>query len=283
MTDKTNFAIYLPNYGIPGGVSSLIQMGELAEECGWDGFFVWDHIAPSLTETFVVFDPWVTLAAVATRTEKIRIGTTVTPIARRRPWKLARETVTLDHLSEGRLILAVGLGSSPDAEFARFGEDPDARVRAQKLDEGIEILLGLWSGEPFSFAGKHFKVDDVTFLPKPVQSPRIPLWVGGSWPHKAPFKRAARYDGVFPLFAGYERPLNPKEIEQIVAYVSSQRESEKDFEVVTIGITSGDTAENAYVRELIDAGATWWLECFWPGRAPLDEMFEIIKRGPPDV
>ncbi|MHA2042787.1 MAG: LLM class flavin-dependent oxidoreductase, partial [Candidatus Thorarchaeota archaeon] len=152
-------------------------MAKEAEECNWDGFFMWDHINPETGFKKGVADPWITLSAIAAVTERIRIGTTVTPLPRRRPQKVARETASLDVLSNGRLILGVGLGGPTDAEFEV--EDTSARIRAEKLDESLDIITGLWSGEPFSFQGKHYKFDEVTFNPTPIQKPRIPIWCAG--------------------------------------------------------------------------------------------------------
>lgn len=150
----------------PGsGARTAADLAHEAEAAGWDGFFVWDSVWG--------MDPWVTLAAVAVSTERIRIGTMLTPVSRRRPWKLAGETVTLDHLSNGRLILSVGLGA-PETGFAQFGEETDRKIRAELLDEGLDILTGLWRGQPFNYDGKHYRVRETTFMPPlpPVQSPR---------------------------------------------------------------------------------------------------------------
>ena len=164
---------YAVDTSIQGVYSNPKLVGELAllaEQSGWDGFFVWDSIGGEGP----IADPWITLAVVASVTETIRIGTAVTPVARRRPWKLARETVSVDHLSSGRLTLGVGLGDPPTTEYEQFGEDPDTLTLARKLDEGLDVLTGLWSGEEFSYRGNHHRIDRATFLPKPVQSPRIP-------------------------------------------------------------------------------------------------------------
>lgn len=181
------FGIYLPNFGTYGDVRALANLARDAEQSGWDGFYIWDHIAG---EHMPIVDPWVGLAAAALQTERIRIGTTVTPLPRRRPWKLARETVSLDHLSGGRLTLGVGIGLG-QAEWNDLGEQTDLKQRGAMLDEGLQVLTGLWSGEPFSFSGQYYQVKEAHFLPKPVQQPRIPIWVGGFWPNKAPFRRAA--------------------------------------------------------------------------------------------
>jgi alkanesulfonate monooxygenase SsuD/methylene tetrahydromethanopterin reductase-like flavin-dependent oxidoreductase (luciferase family) len=207
----------------------------------------------------------------------------VTPLARRHPWKLARETATLDHLSGGRLVLAVGLGYPPDAEFAHFGEDPDARVRAEKLDEGLDILAGLWRGKSFSFEGKHYHVGKSVFLPAAVQKPRIPIWVGGIWPKKAPFRRAARWDGVFPLKAG--GPMRKKDLEEILAYLKTHRTASGPFDVVLTGTTPGNEPARArrIVSPFVDAGLTWWLESLFGRRNSIEAMRARIRQGPPEV
>jgi len=185
-----NYGIYLPSVDEFSDPALLAELAYEAEEEGWDGVFIWDHIG----QPNAAADPWVSLAAIALKTKRVKLGPIVTPVARRRPWKLARETVTMDHLSNGRLILGVGLGWS-DQEFEVFGENSEARIRAEKLDEGLEVLAGLWSGETFSFSGKHFQVKEACFTPQPIQSPRIPIWACGAWgDKKAPFRRAARWD-----------------------------------------------------------------------------------------
>ena len=200
------FAIHVPNFGDFQDLRATATLARDAEAAGWDGFFLWDHLQYGKRTSHPTVDPWVCLAAIATQTQRIRLGPLVTPIPRRRRWKLARETVSLDHLSGGRLILGVGLGFPPDAEFASFGEDPDARTRAQKLDEGLDVLTGLWSGKPFAYAGQQVRVQQTRFRPPSLQQPRIPIWVAGSWGKAtAPFRRAARWDGVCPEGIKYRR------------------------------------------------------------------------------
>src|SRR5215203_146437 len=164
-----------------GEPRTVAELAREVEEAGWDGAFYWDGICVGGMDTY---DPWVVMAAMAMRTERVRIGAVLTPPARRRPWKLARETVALDHLSNGRLVLPVGLGALDDGGFSKVGEPTDRKVRAQLLDESLEILTGLWSGEPFSYAGEHYRLEEMTFLPPPVQKPRIPVWVVGAWPSR---------------------------------------------------------------------------------------------------
>lgn len=275
------YGIYMSNYGAELSAQALAELAHEAEEAGWDGFFLWDQIHVSKSLRAPVLDPWVTLAAIAVTTKQIRIGTTVTPVARRRPWKLARETVTLDHLSQGRLILTVGLGFPPEAEFAHFGEDPDPKVRAAKLDEGLDILAGLWSGKPFHYHGQYYQIEKTVFLPPTFQSPRIPVWVGGYWPNKAPFRRAARWDGAFPLKIG--GAMKKKDLEEILAYIQEFRSDSAPFDLVMMGYTPGDDLEKA--RKIISpyqaGGLTWWLESLFQVHDSIAAMRERIRQGPP--
>src|SRR5437763_10779934 len=218
----------LMQYGITLPTSldarTLAELAHEAEEVGWDGFFYWDVIFGN--------DPWVALTAVAMRTERIRMGTMLTPISRRRPWKLAGETVTLDHLANGRLILPVGLGA-PETGFDKVGEETDRKVRAKMLDEGLDVLTGLWSGQPFSYSGEHYHIQDVTFSPTPLQSPRIPIWVVGAWPRMKPMRRVLRYDGVLPMKMnddGSFAQMTPANI-RIIAYQNDNLMTEETRKV----------------------------------------------------
>jgi alkanesulfonate monooxygenase SsuD/methylene tetrahydromethanopterin reductase-like flavin-dependent oxidoreductase (luciferase family) len=177
----------------------VADLARRAEEAGWDGLFVWDHVTHRKELRRHIADPWVLLTAAALATRRIRLGTMITPVARRRVSKLAREVTTLDRLTGGRMILGVGLGAPLDDEFGSFGESTDAKELAAHLDEGLTALSLLWSGEPVTFRGDHVVVDDVTFLPTPVQRPRVPVWAGGRWPAKPPMRRAARWDGAAPI------------------------------------------------------------------------------------
>jgi alkanesulfonate monooxygenase SsuD/methylene tetrahydromethanopterin reductase-like flavin-dependent oxidoreductase (luciferase family) len=284
VTPTTQYAIVTPNYGEYGYARVLADLAQRAEANGWDGFFTWDHINATFAEPEPMVDAWVALSAMAMATERIRIGTWVTPVARRRPWKLAREAASVDQLSGGRLTLGVGLGAPASAEYGAFGEDPDARVRAQKLDEGLAVLGGLWSGEPFSFEGKHHRVSDVTFLPVPVQQPRIPVWVAGEWPHRAPFRRAARWDGVAPLSANLEwdELISVEDVRELVDFVSEQRGSLDGFDVAITGPTPADPpAAAGLLLPYVEAGMTWWLEGCHHRRGTLADTIGRIEAGPP--
>jgi alkanesulfonate monooxygenase SsuD/methylene tetrahydromethanopterin reductase-like flavin-dependent oxidoreductase (luciferase family) len=218
----------------------VVELAGRAEDRGWDGFFLWDHVAYR-EPVRAVADPWVTLAAVAAATTRLVIGPLVTPIARRRPHQLARETATLDRLSGGRLVLGVGLGSDRTGEFdpARFGEEGSPRARARLLDEGLDRLLAYWGGE---------------FEPPPVQRPRIPVWVATRWPHRRPLRRAARFDGVFPI----DLP-GPDALAVLLGNLRALGMPER-FDVVVENPPGTDPAP------WIEAGATWCLTGF--GRQP---------------
>jgi alkanesulfonate monooxygenase SsuD/methylene tetrahydromethanopterin reductase-like flavin-dependent oxidoreductase (luciferase family) len=232
----------------------VAELAARAERKGWDGFFVWDHVAYA-EPVRALADPWVTLAAVAMRTERVKIGPLVTPLARRRPHQLARETVTLDRLSKGRLILGVGLGSEVTGEFdpARFGEEGDPKARAKLLDDGLERLLSYWDGD---------------FEPRPVQRPRIPIWVAARWPRRRPLRRAARYEGLFPI----DLP-GPEALAELGAEIDAMRDGDAPFELVAEGEAGTDPAPWA------EAGATWFLTSF--GRQPTRaEVEAAIDAGP---
>jgi alkanesulfonate monooxygenase SsuD/methylene tetrahydromethanopterin reductase-like flavin-dependent oxidoreductase (luciferase family) len=276
------FGVFLPNFGPFGDASVLGDLAAAAEQHGWDGFFIWDHILFLEEPPQDVVDPWVALAAIALRTERLRFGALMTPLARRRPWKVARETVSLDRLSAGRLTFGAGLGFPPRAEFEVFGEDSNDRVRAQKLDEGLAILDGLWSGEPFSFEGQHYRVEETQFLPRPVQQPRPPVWIAGWWPNKPPLRRAARWDGIFTELVLGGLP-SPDQLRELLAYVHEHRESSRPFDAVVGGHTDMERSQAAEtVGPYSDSGLTWWLEKIEPGRLDsVAETLERIEAGPP--
>jgi alkanesulfonate monooxygenase SsuD/methylene tetrahydromethanopterin reductase-like flavin-dependent oxidoreductase (luciferase family) len=228
------------------------ELAARAEERGWDGFFVWDHVAYA-PPVRALADPWVTLAAVAMTTERVTIGPLVTPLPRRRPHQLARETTSVDRLSGGRLVLGVGSGSGRTGEFEpeRFGEEGDARERGRLLDEGLERLVSYWGGE---------------FEPRPVQEPRIPVWVAAMWPNRRPLRRAAHWDGVFPI----EMP-GPEALAEVVAEVRELRDpAAGDFEVVVTNPAGTDPGP------WIEAGATWCLTGFGsqPTRREVEETID---------
>jgi alkanesulfonate monooxygenase SsuD/methylene tetrahydromethanopterin reductase-like flavin-dependent oxidoreductase (luciferase family) len=276
----------LPNVREYADPRLLVELAAEAEAAGWDGVFVWDHIARDEDPSLPATDPWIVVAGMAVRTLRVRLGIMVTPLARRRPWKVAREAVALDELCGGRFTLGVGLGGGPQAEFATFGESADPRVRAELLDEGLAILDGLWSGEPFSFEGEHHRVSGAHFNPPPVQEPRVPIWVAGRWPNRRPFRRAARWDGVFPVFEGVaagEMP-SPEQLAEAVAYTREHRSDDgAAFDVALESVSAGEdrAADAALAGTYARAGLTWWVEALGWFRGPLEAMRERVRRGPP--
>ena len=260
---------------------TLVSLAEDAEAAGWDGFFLWDTMLFSVKDAYPISDPWVVLGAIAVRTKRMRIGTMITPIPRRRPWKLARETVSVDHLSGGRLILGVGLGDEPD--FSNFGEETALDVRARQLEEGVELLTGLWSGEPVNHDGRFYKAEAARFLPIPLQSPRIPIWGGGIWPNRAPFRRASRWDGAFPITVKDGAFfMTPEIIKEVAAYIRAQRQADSAYEIVANGVTDdAGTKAAELVRAYGEAGATWYLESIDHFRGSLERMRHRIREGPP--
>jgi probable F420-dependent oxidoreductase len=256
-----------------------VRLAQVAEEAGWEGFFVWDHLgfvwgAPSS-------DPWVTLSAVAVSTTHLRLGTALTPLARRRPQIVANAVASLDLLSGGRVVFGVGLGGSAE-EFTAFGEPGGAKERARVLDEGLTVVDGLWSGGPLTHHGPHYDVENVSLAPLPLQRPRIPIWIGGE---SAPaLRRAARWDGwLAPATSPDGTPImakDPERIAEMVAEIQRHRTADTPFEVAVDGYSEpGDaTLPRAYEA----AGATWWLESIHSMRGPLEEMMARIDAGPPD-
>jgi alkanesulfonate monooxygenase SsuD/methylene tetrahydromethanopterin reductase-like flavin-dependent oxidoreductase (luciferase family) len=270
----------LPN----AGPCDPIVVGELArraEDAGWDGVFLEDYIGYQ-GMGIPTFDPWIELASIACATETIRIGLQVAAPPRRRPWKLASEAVTLDHLSHGRLILGVGLGDvSTDPGFKAVGEPTDLRTRAELLDESLEIISALWTGEPVSYDGKHFRVRELTLLPSPVQEPRIPIWIGGIWPKNAVKRRAARWDGIcaFKLETtdGAENDMTPDDVHVMTTLFD---ESKDRFDICAGGRERKDDwdEERALISSLARAGLTWWTEYVAP--TDVEVMRERSSREP---
>jgi Luciferase-like monooxygenase len=273
---------------LPGGTATQqLEQAVLAEDAGWDGVFVW--------EAAYGVDAWSLLAAIAARTERIRLGTLLTPLPWRRPWKVASQTATLDQLSNGRAILAVGLGATTTG-LDRMGEITDRRTRAEMLDEGIDLIHRLWEGE-LKFSGRHYNSDlsareDLYRAGRPVQQPRIPIWVVGAWPRPRSMRRVLRCDGLLPVRIDSERrfrPTTPEDIRVMWRWLEERGKTRESFDVIAEGETPSDDASRAaaIVGPWAETGCTWWIETRWELPHESDErMREVRQRlsaGPPTI
>ncbi len=286
------YSVNVPNFGEFAAPDAFAEVARRVEEAGWDALLVWDHIVEQKHVHRDIADPWILLTAAALATNRIRLGTAITPVARRRPAKLAREVTTLDRLTGGRMILGVGLGAPVHDEYATFGDTTDTRVLAERLDEGLHALDLLWSGEPVTYRGNQITIDDVVFQPTPVQRPRVPIWVRGLWPHMAPMRRAARWDGAIPATAGFEtgRPPDPSEVRELVTFLRGSRAAQglagEPFDIVIGGQSpAGPAAGRDLVGPLADLGVTWWDERL-PWGEDMQRTEPILRRiaqGPPRI
>ena len=270
---------------LPGGPARVqIEQAVLAEAAGWDAVFVW--------ETAYGMEPWSLLAAMAQRTSRLRLGTMLTPLPWRRPWKVASQVATLDELSDGRAILTVGLGA---ADLGKWGEAADRRERAERLDEGIDLIAALWAGER-SYAGNHYQVDftDQPWLSdtvRMVQRPRVPIWVVGVWPRAKSMRRVLRCDGVVPMRVERDQPargMTPDDVRAMLTWLDEHGGRRPGFDVITEGETPADDPAAAadIVRPWAEAGCTWWLDARWSLPEPDPEglvVSERLRAGPPRV
>ena len=267
--------LYIPLFDELADPGLVARLCAEAEEAGWQGVFVWDHVR--WREPVVdVADTQITLAAIASATERIRLGPMVTPLARRRPVKVARETATLDRLSNGRLTLGVGLGSDRfGSEYSITGEELDDRKRAAMLDEALEILQAAWSGELVQHRGEHFTVDGMRFLPRPVQRPGPPIWTAGFYGNARPLRRAIRYQGFFPV--GLE---NPDQLAEVVAGLERLRREEGSDAMGPFDIAV-ELEPGTDPAPFVAAGATWGLVAFPGDQVSTDQVRGVIREGPP--
>lgn len=264
------YGLFLPPFGELAEPSALVAVAGAAERAGWDGVFLWDHVmyrAPADAAA----DPWIALAAIAAATERVRIGAMVTPLARRRPQIVARQAVTLDRLSGGRLVLGAGLGLDRSGrELSAFGEELDDRRRAAMLDEALDLVTALCSGERVVHRGEHYTADDVRFLPASVQSPRIPVWIAGRYPNRPPMRRAARWDGMFVIDMD-----DPAQMADLVDRIADLRGGVEGFDLVVMRPPGDDPAPWAA------AGATWWLTDLDPFTVTAAAAMSLAEAGPP--
>jgi alkanesulfonate monooxygenase SsuD/methylene tetrahydromethanopterin reductase-like flavin-dependent oxidoreductase (luciferase family) len=259
------FAVNLPPFT---EARAVVELAVEAEHAGWDGFFLWDHLHWRRADELEVHDPWTILAAVAARTQRIVLGTMVTPLARRRPQTIAKQLATLDHLSGGRVVLGVGVGEPGDEDFGVFGDPADRRVRAQVLDESLEVLDGLLRGDAVDHHGEHLDVV-ARFLPACVQQPRIPIWVAAKAPARPGLRRSLRWDGVAPI--GAEGFMTPGEVADYVAGVDRPTGWE-----IAVSRAPGHDADR-----YAEVGVTWLIDGTWPyDDGWFAEIQERVAAGP---
>lgn len=244
------YAVSIPPFT---DAATVIALGREAEEAGWDGVFLWDHV--QWMHGMPVHDPWVLLGAIAQATERVRLGTLVTPPTRRRPHTLAKQVTSLDHLSGGRAVLGVGLGEPDDLDFADLGDESDKKLRGVMLDEALDVIDQLWSG-PTDHVGEHYRVK-ADFVPPPVQQPRPPVWVAGVVPNRRPLRRARRWDGLVPIAPGGVA-LSPQELADYLALVPADPQQPEPWDVVA------HWGDGVPADEYADAGATWLVVSAWP-------------------
>lgn len=262
----TKSALWLPLFDALADPVLVRRLAAEAEEAGWHGLFVWDHVSWRAPVREVA-DPWITLAAAATATEALLLGPMVTPLPRRRPTKVARETATLDRLTGGRLVLGVGSGSDRfGREFSATGDETDDRRRAAMLDESLKILDAAWSGRPVHHRGAHYIVDDLTFLPRPARP--VSVWVAGFPGRTRPLRRAAARDGYVPVNLEH-----PDQLAEAVAAIAGLR-GDGPYDVAVARPAGTDLAA------WVDAGATWWLTDFDPSTVSVDEVRGVLRDGP---
>jgi alkanesulfonate monooxygenase SsuD/methylene tetrahydromethanopterin reductase-like flavin-dependent oxidoreductase (luciferase family) len=270
------FAFSFANFGYLADAQVLANLSVDAEQAGWDAVFIWDHV--NWVDMGDHVDPWIALGLIADRTTSVLLGTGITPIARRRPTKLAREILTLHKLSGGRFVFGAGNGVWP-SEFDDLGDPGDLKVRAEMLDEGLALLKSLWSGKPTEHKGAHFTMKAQAFTPHPVD---IPIWLAATWPNRKPFRRAAGFDGVMAVNQDFVTPLTITEVKDISQYVAINRDGTKPFNLSVALSTSGDMqADIQRALAYEDAGANWWQDSAYPPSETFKALQARVRRGPP--
>ncbi len=261
------YGLSVANFGTYSDPARFVELARAAENADWEGVFVWDHLAFAWGRPTA--DPWILLAAAACATERVLLGTLVTPLPRRRPHVVAVTVATLDRLSGGRVVFGAGLGGNK-RELTAFGEETDEHVRAEKLDETLDLLRRWWDGERVTHRSSHYRVDDVAVTPKPLQV-HLPIWIGGDSARAR--GRARRFDGWAPnVFDAHGMTVGP---EQLTRRLEGLDRAE-GFDVVVQGY-SDRTDPDAYAR----AGATWWLDSIHDQRGDFDAMLRRVGEGPP--
>lgn len=258
-----------------GEANEQLALAEEVEKAGWDGVFLWEGIYG--------VDPYVTMGAIAARTKRVRIGTMLTPASRRQPWKLASEMLTIDQLSQGRAIVALGLGATDFYGWKEIGEETDRKIRAELVDETIDLLTSFWGGETFSHVGKHYPIVEYKNPPPSLQRPRIPIWVVGAWKRSKSMNRVLRCDGFIPYKMDHDGSpeLTANDIREMKEFIAENRTLKTPFDIVVEGKTPGADPDQcvAQLRPWRDAGVTWWIEARWDDSR--EGLLERVRQGPP--
>ena len=259
----------------------LAELAHEAEQSGWDAVLVWDHVnlhLPGMANGGPHAEPWIALALMAQSTQRVLLGTCVTPVARRRPAKLAREILALQRLSGGRFVFGAGLGVGAE-EFDDLGEERHLPTRGDMLDEGLEVITQLLSGAPVDHDGEHYQLHSPTAFDAAAD---VPIWVAGTWPNKRPFRRAARYDGIYAMKDGFVDPLTPQDVAAMASYIQQHRATDKPFNLAVGANTSGDTSQDRdRAAALREAGANWWLDGTLTPFEDLQALRTRLHAGPP--
>ncbi|TET62485.1 LLM class flavin-dependent oxidoreductase [Candidatus Bathyarchaeota archaeon] len=271
-------------WNIENPAEYILNLAVAADKAGWEGLFLWDHITWSFHGPAPLTDPWTMLAGIATRTKNLRLGTIVAPLPRRRPQVVARQLVTLDHLSNGHAVLGVGLGGDA-RDYTAFGEKFEYKLLADKLDEALDVITGLWSGEAFTYHGKCYVVEEVTFLPKPIQEPRIPIWVGGE--SKGALKRASRFDGWViggPAPSANAKGFSLEQVSKAAKKIQHYRVKEDPFDIIYgMEFPEEENVLRETVRKADSVGVTWMLEGIYGLRYSNEQALERVRKGPPQI
>ncbi|OLS19693.1 MAG: 5,10-methylenetetrahydromethanopterin reductase [Candidatus Heimdallarchaeota archaeon LC_2] len=274
---QLKYALFIPLFSEFADPQLLLEIATKAENAGWDGIFLPDHLMHD-NKYGSWLDIIVSLSSIAVNTSRIKIGTWVLPLPRRQPWQLAKQLATIDQLSNGRLILGAGLGS-PASDYTSIGMDYDTKILAEKLDEGLTILDLCWKGMPFSYDGKHYKLEHVELHPKPYQKPRIPILIAGRWPAKKPILRGSKWDGIMPITNRFPEQFKENELRDLVTYYLSLRENNNNGDIV-IGWNQPGTTNKAEFHDLCkDIGVTWLMHNLHPMMGPIDKQLEIMSMG----
>lgn len=263
--------LFLPPFDELADPHRLMDLAAAAEAAGWDGMFLWDHLDyPSPVRE--ILDPYTCLAAIATVTSTLQIGPMVTPLTRRHVAVLARQVATLDILSGGRLVLGLGLGDDADiGERSSFTEFQDSRARGRALGEGLETLTDLLSGREVTRSGEFYRVDGVKFEPAPLRPGGVPVWLAARWPHPAPLRRAAKYQGVVVI-----QLRDPDDVERLRDRLRAEGADLESFEIAVWAGEIGARDAEQWER----AGVTWVLRSAGPFDIRFDEVVTQVSAGP---